>query len=109
MEGEVIAVHDAYSAAVASGVVQCVSLYEAVTAANEIIYLTVETGRNIHNYNINLITETGSDLTSDVIDLITEAFDDVMRSTRSPTTSKTCVMTTTSSPRWWPLLARQRH
>ena len=55
----------------------------------QIIDLTVETGRNIPNDNINLITETGSDLTSDVIDLITEAFDDVMRSTRSPTTSIT--------------------
>ena len=52
MEGEVIAVHDAYSAAVASGVVQCVSLYEAVTAANEIIDLTVETGSDIPNDNI---------------------------------------------------------
>ena len=81
--------HDAYSAAVASGVVQCVSLYEPVTAANEIIDLTVETGSDIPNDNINLITETGTDHTNDINDLVTEAFDDVMRSTRPPTTSKT--------------------
>ncbi|KAI0216818.1 hypothetical protein LSAT2_031228, partial [Lamellibrachia satsuma] len=66
--------------------VQCVSLHEAVAAANDIIDLTVEKGNGIPDDIKDLIAETGSNLSNDVIDLITEANDYVMRSTRPQTT-----------------------
>ena len=66
---------DAYCAAVASAVVQCVSLHEAVAAANDIIDLTVETGNGIPDDIKDLVAETDSNLSNDVIDHITEAND----------------------------------
>ena len=81
--------HNAYYAAVASAVVQCVSLHEAVAAANDIIDVTVEKGNGIPDDIQDLIAETSSNLSNDVIDHITEANDYVMRSTRPQTTRST--------------------